>query len=403
MKSVNDKFLEKQYKLKDSPFEKKVSRDSLHFWVDREDPLKVWKMQVEKGINGVQNQVNFIIGDYGMGKTLALFKIKDEFEDRTDVYETYMQLLSESRHKGGMDFLFRLFKEVDFKTIQRERSREDINKAISHLPEDEKFADSKQIFRNIFISNRGVFSYADEDNADIPTNTSSNAELAITFLKGGTISERERKKLLKINRKIDDLEDAKVYLAAWLIFMKSLKYEAVLVLVDEFENLFYLVNKAERERYLALFRSLFDLADETNVPPETMSTLILFFASTQSGWEHFNELDDRRKVGDSPSTALIERVNTPVFLEPLTFENSKLLIERRLKFNRVDDKIEDTPLIPFTESFVKFIHDETGGVPRAIIKRCDKILDAGIEKRVSEIDDKFAKEVIDDLGYLSLS
>jgi len=126
----NDEFLKKQYGLRDknkvigdfnrdTPTEKDVK-----FWINREEELKKWNAVLEKSVNINKNFIVFIIGSYGRGKTLSLLKIKDEAEKKfsKNIFPVYLGFKGEEKTKPGLDFIFRIFKSIDFDKLTKNRN-----------------------------------------------------------------------------------------------------------------------------------------------------------------------------------------------------------------------------------------------------------------------------------------
>ena len=95
----------------------------------------------------------------------------------------------------------------------------------------------------------------------------------------------------------------------------------------------------------------------------------------------------------------MERVDNATVLGVFNQSQTLELIEKRLKYNRSDDKFEEQPLIPFTDDFVTYVHELTSGEPRLILVRCGHVIDAGIAEKVTKLDKKFAQKVLKERGY----
>lgn len=390
-----DKFMKETYLLEEMPFARKSPRFQLKFWVNREEELKYWKSSVEKVARSGQNQFQYIVGDYGMGKTMSLFKILDEFNLRSDVLSTYFTLKSESKNQGGLDFMLRLIASIDLERVVKGKTAADVKKSLDKIPSSGMFEEPRKILGSIFWNPLLNF----EPQSPVRVGKGVVAD----FLRGAKIPLRE-KKSLGIRNDINNLEIAKYYLAALLILAKSLGHKAMVILVDEFEYLFQIVRKSEQPKYLALFRSIYDLPDEVNIPQELLTPLMVFFAVSQDGYSDLQNLEDRSQAGiRSPIAALRRRMSKPKVLVGLDEENTERLIELRLRYNRVANKIEDSSLIPFDPDFVAFIYKSAQGVPAEIIDRCDHIMDIGLARKVKRLDAKFARIALEERGFLDKS
>ena len=400
MSGEPDKFMKETYLLREMPFAKKSPSSQLKFWVNREEELKYWKISIEKVVRSGQNQLQYIIGDYGMGKTMSLYKILDEFKLSNDVLCTYFNLKSESKYQGGLDFMLRLFASIDLARIVKGRPLDDVKKSLDKIPSSSMFEEPRRILGLIFWNPLSMNESFDS-NPQSPIRVGKG--VAADFLRGTKLSVRE-KKSLGIRNDINDLEIAKYYLAALLIFAKSLGHKAMVILVDEFEYLFQIVRKSEQSKYLALFRSIYDLPDEVNIHQELLTPLMVFFAVSQDGYNDLQNLEDRSQAGvPSPIAALRRRTSKPTVLVGLDEKNTESLIELRLRLNRVTNEIEENPLIPFDPDFVTFIHKSAQGVPAEIIDRCDHIMDIGVAKKVKRLNAEFARKALEESGFLDKS
>lgn len=77
---------------------------------------------------------------------------------------------------------------------------------------------------------------------------------------------------------------------------------------------------------------------------------------------------------------LDQRITTRIRLNNLTEEETRDLIEKRIK------NVGENALNPFTDEALRLIYDKTGGFPREIIKMCDKLVNEAIEKNLDVID-----------------
>lgn len=398
----NRKFMKERYLLDKLPFAIKESRSSVkELWVNRVGELAQWKKLVEKTINGGQNTISYIVGDYGMGKTMSLFKIMSEYSQRSDVFPLYFTIKSESVHSGSIDFIFRLFENIEFIKLIENRSKNDIARSLDKIPNEAKFSDSKNAYSYMFkLPSQNKLDLGDTEWDP----RSAEITLIRNLLTGKKLTTAEKKELkgkLKISHEIE-IDTAKYYLSSLLIFMKGLGYRAMIILVDEFEYLFSMIKKTDRPKYFALFRSLFDLSDEVDVNPDEMVPLMIFFGISQDGYAYLNELETRSKYeGPTPFSALKRRVEKETVLTGMNKEDCKLLIEKRLGATRVIGKEAKPPIIPFSDDFVGYISEITGGRPSNIIDYCDHVLEEGMAKRIDLISADFAKKVLREKGFFT--
>lgn len=260
-------FMEKEYKLKYRPFREIVAtRALLNSWVDREEQMKEWESLINKAASAKSHTLGFIIGGYGMGKTMSLLKIAEDTKRiHTEVLPIYMSFHGEQKTKNpGIDFIQKIFKSIDFDKLNIKK-RKDI------LP-DNISSEVKNVYEKIF--------YGEED-----TKT-----LAIYFLEGDLKPNQTQLKKLGVIRKINDIDIAKEYLISLLYILKRLGFSTLLLAIDEFEYLFSLVSKANQAIYLAILRRLYDLTIEEPKDAE-IANMMIFLAVSEDGWRRLLELE----------------------------------------------------------------------------------------------------------------
>jgi len=370
-------FMEKTYGLKESPFKQKSALwEQLSTWVNREEEMKKWGKILDDSISTpTANFLVLLVGDYGMGKSLSLFKIVQEAWDRKQHFAIYLSLLSEQKpSKPGLDVLLRIFKQVDFSLlpIKKEQAKE---LALIDL-------EVQRVLEHILFGN-------DEKR-----------KLALAYLRGEIPGTQAQLKELEILRKMNDTDLAVDYLIGILYLMKQSGFPTFLIAVDEFEYLFSLVSKSNQPIYLALLRRLYDL--RARIPGnirEMTSNMIILLAVSADGERRLREVQDAERATGGPTSALKRRISSNIILlTAFTSQASRKLIEKRLKLNRTTKKFEKDPLIPFTEEFAAFIYQISDGRPETIIDRCDNVLDAGLEKRIALLTKDFAIEVLKERG-----
>jgi len=379
-------FLKDEYGLKtDKVFKSRSAKSvDLKAWVDREEELKEWE-KVLKDSKRVEdsNFLVFIIGEYGMGKTLSLLKIREKAEE-IGSFPVYINFKSEEKTtKPGLDFIQRIFKGVNFDNIKVKQKEFDLLREI--------FPDVGNVFQSILLKKQ----------TDVWGNRYKidEARLGIAFLKGEITPNQSQLKQLGALRKINSVDIAKEYLIGFLYLLKLSGYSTLVVAVDEFEYLFSIVTSSQQSIYLAVLRELFDLGVIIPKDFKDISNIAFFIASSEDGWRRLIELEKKEKTTGGPIVPLRQRVSSSVILKKFNIKYTKDLIEKRLSYNRIKGKYEDKPLIPYTKDFVDYIFKQTSGTPRFIFERCDHVLDSGLEKRIPRLTAKFALEVFKERGY----
>jgi len=107
----------------------------------------------------------------------------------------------------------------------------------------------------------------------------------------------------------------------------------------------------------------------------------------------------REKAVGGSVVPFLDRVDEVTVLQNLDKNSTRQLIEKRLRFNRVEGKFEDQPLIPFTEDFVDFIYDSTMGNPRGVLERCEPVLDEGTRVKEPLLTLEFASKILEERGF----
>jgi len=394
---MSDKFLREKYGLKETVIEDfsrdKAEEEDLKFWTNREKEFDDWKNILEKSIQIHKNFIVFIIGSYGRGKTLSLLKIKDEAEKnfKETIFPVYLSFKGEEKSKPGLDFIFRIFKSINFDKLVRNRNYNEIIEAINKIPEN--FDESKNLLKAIYGWNRKQLSLQK------PATKDEKAKMALYFLRGEIKPTISQLRELGIMRKIESIDVAKEHLAAILCFMKNLGYKALLLSIDEFEYLFSLVSKSQYSIYLALLRGLYDFPIGLDITSDKLANMVLFIGISEDGWIKLKDLEKREISQGGPIVPLLERVDKTTKLENFDEKKTEELIIKVLSYNRVTKEFEENPLIPFTKDFVSYIYEETKGVPRFIKVRCAQVLDAGLADRVPLLTREYAQKVLKERGF----
>ncbi len=366
-------FMEKEYKLKAEPFQEIVATELLlESWVDREKQRNEWNDLIVKAIDSKSNFLSFVIGDYGMGKTMSLLKIIEDSKKHKEIFPIYLNFLGEQKQKNpGIDFIQKIFKSIDFEELYIKKG----NKFFTDSP-----SETKSVYEKILYGKDKI------------------KKLALYFLRGEVRPNQSQLRELGIVRKIDDIEVAKEYLTDFLYLLKCSGFSTLLLAIDEFEYLFSLVSKANQSIYLALLRGLYDLTIQ-KPKANSFANILFFIAVSDDGWNRMQVLEKKEVSIGGPINPLMRRVKSKLTLKALSKENAEKLIEKRLSLNRIGGKFENKPLIPFTNDFVDYVYKLTRGRPSDIIRRCDDVLDVGLEAKIKRLTGNFAKQVFEKRGF----
>lgn len=373
-----EEFLKRQYKLEGNPFQDKAARDEwLETWVNRDAELKQWRKVLSTASQGNTNQIVFIVGQYGIGKTLSLLKIVQDAGEENGIERFYLNFQGEQKSKNpGLDLLFRLLKTLIYSQRLESTPKKKIEESLSQFPES--LFEVRDVLRGFFLGDESL------------------RQLSGYFVSGQMKPSRSDLKSLGILRKIDDVEIGKEYLAGLLLLLKRHGAKSILFAIDEFEYLFSLIPKSQRTIYLALLRGLYDFPLGVPVAQVDVAKLTMFIAISQDGWRMLGDMEEQEREQGGPIQPLMRRVTLTSTLNPFTKKETRELIQQRLSYDRVRGVSKSKPLIPFTEDFVDFVFEEGRGELSRTIDICDHVLDAGIERAVSPLNKRFAKTVMAD-------
>jgi len=364
-------FLEQQYKLHADPFDGKVS--NFPPMAGRKKQKEVWERILKQRAGQRGNSFNFIIGDYGTGKSFTLYKIfEDAKTNYPNILPIFMPLLSEdTARKFGLDFIQRIFGRLELNDLIRLLSRT-ASKDLAYL--------------KTILHEPGI----------IFERLKKGDELAFAFLRGDKPFKDKEMKELGIVRKIDSTDRAKDYLLALLYVLKKANIDSLLLAIDEVEYIFSQMRGAKISQAFATLRSIFDLQQSHTraIDLRVTSNMIFFFGISEDGWRRLTvDLQKRERAEGGPIQPFMDRKDRTIALGPLSEKETKELIELRLKYDRIKNFSSKEPLIPFTEEFVKYVFRLTLGKPRDIVERCDQVLLDGLEQKIPLITVDFAKTV----------
>jgi len=366
----SDKYLESAYRLKENPFASRT--DPTVEMAGRKKEEQEWTLAVQSRIGVPASSISFIVGDYGSGKTLSLYRIVRQFSGDARVLCVFLKILPEDRiTRFGVDFIQRLMREVPTVVFQRFRS--------------EDLADLRRVYPEPAIV-FGRISVGDTD--------------AMRFLRGdATIPARTLEKW-GLGRRMDRTEVAEEYLLGFLFLLRRIGVETLLIAVDEVEYIFSQMRGASIATLFNTLRSLYDLQDSDRAHrlPQPAANAIFFLAISAAGWKRLNDLGHREQTEGGPIQALMRRFHQIIELSPLNKRETRQLIEQRLRSNRAGDSPKDQPLIPYDETFVEYVAELSLGNPGEIVRFCDVALQEGLRRKVRLLDRKFAEKAFADRG-----
>jgi len=356
-------YLEQLYDLRENPFASWT--DPTVKMAGRERERADWTEAIERRKGSRANAINFIIGDYGFGKTLSLYKITQQYANDPEVLAIFMKMLPEDKVRNfGVDFIQRIFRNVPDGVFER-FDVQDIDTLRQVHPEPAR------IFERILLG---------DDDARL-------------FLRGEvSFTAIQLPKKLGVRRKIDRTDIAKEYLLGFLFLVKRLGFSTLLLAVDEVEYVFSQMRGTNISLVFNTLRAFYDLLDSppARALPSLPANMIFFLAISAAGWSKLDDLSRREQTEGGPFQPLMRRFGKIIELNPLDKAEIRELIEVRLRKNRVTGKYEDQPLIPYDESFVEYVSGLSLGNPGEVVKYCDYALEEGLRVSAKLLDKNFA-------------
>lgn len=357
-------YLKKVYKLRENPFASRT--DPNVEMAGRQEERTAWTEVIERRKGSRANAIHFILGDYGSGKTLSLHEIMRQYANDPGVLTIFTKMLSEDKvSRFGVDFIQRVFREVPIEVFKR-FDLQDIDALRQVYPEPGR------IFQRIALG---------DDEARL-------------FLQGEVSFTVTQLAKLGIRRKIDRTDIAKEYLLGFLFLAKKVGINTLLLAVDEVEYVFSQMRGANISLVFNTLRAFYDLLDSPSARrlPHPPANMIFFLAISHGGWLRLEYLSQREQAEGGAFQALKRRFSETIELSPLNEAETRELIERRLRRNRVTREYEDQPLIPYDESFVAYVSNLSLGNPGEIVKYCDYALEEGLKEKAELLDRDFAEQ-----------
>ena len=203
---------------------------------------------------------------------------------------------------------------------------------------------------------------------------------------------------LDIPFKIDSSELAGEYILNLLRLLKILDYGLLVVLIDEFEQV-YTTGKNEKEllRSFVVLQGIYDkFVAPISQRLRPMTPIGFICGLTNETW------DVVERSAEQDETTAIEavraRIHDNVFeFEEFDLEAVKRFIEILLKKTRTKD-FKGDPLFPFEEGAVGVINEYTNGNPGEIIEACKGLLQFAYKNESPKIDTKVAQQHFSGIG-----
>jgi hypothetical protein len=185
--------------------------------------------------------------------------------------------------------------------------------------------------------------------------------------------------------------------------LKGVGISTLILAVDEVEYIFSQMRGSNIARVFNTLREFYDLPTQPTMSPlpYNSANIIFFFGISSSGWRYLTDLGRREQTQGGPIQPLMRRFGDPIELTPLNLEETKELIELRLRNNRVTGKTEDEPLIPYDDTFVNYVFELSLGNPGDIVKFCDYVLEEGLIEKIKTLNKNFAEKAFVSHGLIT--
>jgi hypothetical protein len=365
-------FLQREYKLTRNPFDSRV--DLTAPMAGRASESKRWKQLIEGRKGNTGSSLNFIKGDYGVGKSYSLHQIYEYCKNDKEILPISLKFLPEDNiSKFGLDFIRRIFANFEPKDIATEPPSEAFDELLAIFP------DVGMVLKRLFLGDDG---------------------LAAGFLRGDRPLTTHEARQLGNARKMNSTEVAKEYLLGFLFLLKKANILSLVLLVDEMEYVFSQMTGARAANVFNSLRDFYDLPQSEKALrlKFPLANIIFFFAISQSGWTKLSDSEKKEQRTGGPVQPFLDRKEDVIELLPLNEAETKQLIELRLSRSRTPGGQKNEVLIPYTNDFVRYIFGLTQGNPRHIIERCDRVLIQGLQDMVPQLDEAYAREVLRNVG-----
>jgi len=321
--------------------------------------------RIEQSLQKDGNEIIFIRGDYGMGKSFTLAGLYDKFSTISAYYvpKPMPLLSSEQTSKFAVDLANRLFEKIGREKIVKltKRAKESWHGRISPRAEE-------------------IFSTLLSDDT-------KEVEQAFNMLTSPKLQPRHGQALI----------------FGLQFILAHNKKRALLWLIDEFEYILTL-GKTKLSQLAQTLRELYDRQTdfENDFGLKESVKIIFVYATSPAGWERLALTAEGKRAGLTGTAgvgvaAFHRRVpETHVIdLEPLNRASTHKLIETRMK-NR--DKTLIPVYKPFTEDFIDYIYQMSKGRPSEIVMLCDMIFLEAHAMELDKVDQKGAKAILQKLG-----
>lgn len=322
-----------------------------------------------------------IHGDYGMGKTFTLKRIKNEIDkgairdQNGDILATFLKAAESQVPSNYLaNLMTRAIREMGREALESIAKKAKLDK----LNIDETV---RSVFENIA---RGDVN-------------------AWNWIIGRNLSSSQLKEI-GASYKVTSTGEIQTVFSNLLRILRSAGYRNFVLILDEWE---YLLSLAGGNKLRSVIRDLQVIWDDYNeAAPDTRKTLckvIFLIGSSPDSWYRFVEMAevDRKKRGGGGTETFLRRIpeKAKISLSPLRDKDVREFLINRLQVYRVNDEVKD-PLSPFDDSYVKFISEISMGIPSHILNLTSLVIDEAATRGIKIIDRSAAEEILKRYGLL---
>lgn len=345
-----------------------------------EDILKM----IEKATVDRVQTLSRLTGTYGDGKTFTLIKLKEKIKDpREFVRVTELRkprnvavaFLKSSEARAATSYSLYLYQKVveDLGLVFFRSLRDKLEMMTSQKKNISAVATTVDTdFMKVFVALR------------------DNEMIAWDWLRGQKLKTKELNDL-DIRRNIDNMT-AKKYLIELLHLLKVLKYDALVMLVDEVEYLLHFGDKKAVEMFVA-FKEIYDDA-ELEMTKRDIVPIVILLAVAPETWDDIRriqaKLEDKGAPGLAPFLGRF-RPWTIFELQHLTPNDIRELLNVLLRLGRSSHHQGKPDIYPFDEDSIRYIADKSFGIPRWAMEYANLCLERADEEKVDVTGDNASK------------
>jgi hypothetical protein len=341
---------------------------------------------VEKAIVDRVQTLGRLTGTYGDGKTFTLIKLEEKLKDPREFAKVTelkkprnvaVAFLKSSEARAATNYSLYLYQKIiddlglvffrslrDKLEMMSKSSRKDVTNILGSLDGE---------FGKVFIALR------------------DKEMIAWDWLRGQKLKAKELSDL-DVRRNIENVT-ARKYLIELLHLLKLLRYDAMVLLVDEVEYLLHFGDRKAVEMFVA-FKEIYDEA-ELAMKEREMVPIVILLAFAPETWEDINRIKEKLESKGAPGLEpFLARFRpwTVFELQHLTPDDIKDLITVLLSLGKAShSKGSHTPIYPFEEDAVKYVSEKSFGVPRWAMEYANLCLEKADEEKVNITRDNAAK------------